>query len=161
MSDKVLQQLASEIASLRREVNRLKLMEVPAVTIWTDWAPTVTQSGSVTVTVNYARYMIIQNTAIIQVSLEATAGGSAGNPVIIGGQPDVIAVANLGGTFSVIGSGFVENGATRYAGQLVAAGANDWRFIVSGNTGTMGATPSFALASGDEISFIAMYERAG
>ena len=64
----------SELSELIRQMNRMQ-QEIDSLvkpevgtagsTVWTDWTPTVTQSGSVTITVDYARYTKIDDTAIV------------------------------------------------------------------------------------------------
>lgn len=150
-------ELSRELKLIKKRLDDLEQGRREVVA-WTAWNPTITQSGSVSVTVGYARYMKIQNMVITQVLVECTGAGTAGNAIVIGNAPAAIQPTNLSGTFSVIGTGIIENGGTRYEGSLFANAAQDWRILASGNTGSIGATPSFALASGDEISFVAMYE---
>jgi len=125
---------------------------------WQDWTPTVTQSGSVSVTVTQGRYMTIGDTAIVQVSLSVTGTGTAGNAVVIGGQPAAIQSAN---NAVVLGHAWISDiSSANYAGVLVAIGATDWRVVCHTEADYAGTDPSFALASGDAIRFHAAYERA-
>lgn len=127
---------------------------------WRSWTPTVTQSGSVTVTITYARYIVLARLVVVQARLAVTGTGTAANAIIIGGVPSVIEPANSGAATYVIGAGLVRNTGTAFNGGVLAAvGVSDWRFIQAGNNNFVGIAPSFALASGDEIGFEASYER--
>lgn len=127
---------------------------------WQTWTPTVTQSGAVTVTVTYAKYIALAQTVILRAYLSVTGAGTAGNAIVIGGLPSPLAPAHTG-TISVIGTGQIQDtGTAQYVGSLVAVGAADLRIMTDGNSTYAGVTPSFALASGDIISFMASYERA-
>ena len=61
----------------------------------TSWTPTVTQSGSVTVTVSYAKYQRIGRLIHAQCKLDVTGSGTGANAVIIGGLPVTAATSNL------------------------------------------------------------------
>lgn len=127
---------------------------------WQDWTPTVTQSVSVTATVDYARYAVLVNTAIVQVKLTITGSGTAGQIIAIGGQPSPIQHGNTNSLQSVIGSGIIlDSGNVYYQGAVVSRGPTIWSFIVSGNGNLVGAAPNFGLAANDVISFQCTYER--
>jgi hypothetical protein len=148
-------QVAEQLAEIRQEIKRLK-RPIPA---WQDWTPTVTQSGSVAVTVTYARYTLVGNLVVGVGRLAVTGSGSAGNNIIIGGQPTAIQHGNTHGGLSMIGGGAVhDSGTAYYHGALMSVGATDWR-ILGHADGYIGGNPSFALANGDTISFQAAYER--
>lgn len=155
MSDKVLQQLANEIALLKREINRLKLMEVPAVTPWADWTPTITQSGSVTYTSTFSRYSVIQDTVIVRARLAVTSAGTTNNTITIGSIP-VAAADNSGIAGEMV---ILDNGTAYYIGALFISGTT---FLgrADGLGAAFGVTPNFALASGDIIDIVAVYEGA-
>lgn len=126
--------------------------------LWTDWTPTITQSVSVTATVNFARYTIIGNTVITQARLAVTSAGTTNNAIIIGGMPTAMSQANIPSEIGII---IINNAGTGfYVGMLVVAAANDWRGRAHLETNYIGITPNFALASGDFIGFQAAYERA-
>lgn len=125
----------------------------------TSWTPTVTQSGSVTVTVSYAKYSIVGNVAVVRARLAVTGSGTIGNTIVIAGIPAAIASIDTD-TYAVIGTGFIANttaGTIHYHGALVAQGANDWRIITDGSNSYLGINPSFALASGHTIALQAAY----
>ena len=50
---------------------------------WETWTPTVTQSGSVTCTVTYAKYAQIQKLVVASAYLTVTGTGTANNPVLV------------------------------------------------------------------------------
>lgn len=154
----------SEFDDLTREINKLwavinDLIE-PEVGRWITWTPTVDQGGAVAVTVNYARYIILNEIVVVQARLTLTGAGVAGNEIDIGGQPAIIEPANVG-ILNVIGNGIIQdaNLTTIYQGALVANAVGQWKTYADGNAAAIGATPNFALASGDVISFVATYER--
>ncbi len=133
-------------------------VDMPTVTAWTTFTPTVTQSGSVTVTVTSARYKLVDDLCTMQVRLAVTGTGTAANAIIVGGipaaaQPAVSGNDNVIGTFMAL-----DTGIAHYAGAVVAVGASDFRFYNAGDGAYMGVSPAWALASGDSISFQASYE---
>lgn len=152
----------SEI-DLIREINRLReIIENPVepeVGRWITWTPTIDQGGAVTLTVTYARYTILGNIATMMGFLAITGAGVAGNAISIQSIPAIIAPVNLGAA-GTIGVGLVsEAGVTVHVGSLIANGVSDFRIIADQNGNVVGITPSFALASGDAVSFQAVYER--
>lgn len=155
--DRVIQQLAAEIDKLKRDVRRLKAREAPQIE-FSDWTPTITQLGAVTITVNYARYIRLGDLVVVNINVETTAAGTTGNAIVIGGQPAAIQPAQLAGVFPVLGEALVENGTTRYVGAVYAVTATEWRVWDSGASGNAPLGTGFALASGDEISLFAAYE---
>ena len=125
----------------------------------TSWTPTVTQNGSVTVTVNNATYSRIGDVIITRVKLTVTGSGSAGSAIVIGGQPSAIQAAS-NASLMPIGSFIIEDSSAsiRYVGTIRTQAATDWRFQTSGVLNATGVTPSFGLDSGDIISFVATYQ---
>lgn len=136
--------------------DEIEAIETGLIT-WTAWTPTVTQSGSVTVTVTRARYIVAGKIAHVQANLLVTGSGTITNAIVIGGQPAAIqSPANL-----IIGGGLIiDTGTQIYGGlSLVAVGATDWRFYgYAAGTSHAGVTPNFALANTDVIQFQAVYE---
>lgn len=153
-----IEQMARVIRNLEQRVERLEAQETTLR--WVDWTPTVTQSGAVAVTVTLARYAIFGKLATTVVYLSITGAGTGGNAIVIGGQPVLIQVASAVSGLA-IGSAWVEDSGTQYfAGTLCAIGATDWRIMINGTDNYLGANPNFALANGDKIRFVAVYERA-
>ena len=153
MTDDIVRQLTG----LQRDVDGLIK---PEVSRWMNWTPTLTQGVAVTITVNYARYVIIGQTVVMMIRISCTSAGTAGNFISIGGQAAIIQPANASGV-TVIGSGIIndDSAGTNYQGALIAFGATDWRFIINLATNYFGINPAVTLASPDAISFVASYER--
>lgn len=126
---------------------------------WTTWTPTVTQSGSVTVTVNNAIYSIVGDICTVNVSLTVTGSGTANNAIVIGGQPSEIQAT---GGQNFLGTITIEDlsASLFYSGVLRLIGATDWRGITDGLGNYMGITPNFGLANTDRISFQGSYRVA-
>lgn len=122
---------------------------------WTNWTPTVTQTGSVTVTVTHAAYQITGDLCVTNVRLAVTGSGSAGAVIQIGGQPsEMQASANQ----TVIGMiQILDAGIAHYVGSIYINGATDWRGFQDGAGNFMGAAPNFGLANGDFIFFYCVY----
>jgi uncharacterized Zn-binding protein involved in type VI secretion len=123
---------------------------------WTSWTPTVTQSGSVSVTVTQASYADLGDATLFRCSLEMTAAGTGNNPIVIAGQPAALqdSEASTGAT-TIIGSGILrDEGTAYYMVNIVAYAATAWRLITYNSTGYAGTDPNFALASGDKITLV-------
>lgn len=126
---------------------------------WRDWTPTVTQSGSVTVTVNRARYIVIANWVHLHGELTVTGSGTGGNAIIIGGIP--IATTGLTNGTSVIGVAAVEDtGVAYYAAILRLQSTTTFAMIYPSTNNFIGVNPNIALGNTDKISFRGAYERA-
>lgn len=124
---------------------------------WTDWTPTVTQSSQQGVTVTEAKYSVIGSVCHIYGKLVVTSSGTAGQEIVIGGQPAATQPA-VSGTYMSLGNFVVlDSGTVIYAGSLVATSTAAFRFQCNDSAGKLGATPSFALANNDEIDFSATY----
>jgi len=127
--------------------------------VWTNWTPTVTQSGSVTIgTPTYCEYKIEKGLAFTWGRLPVTGSGTLNNAIVIGGVPAAIQPTESGDDTYIIGECLIkDNGTLYYHGALVAVGASDWRIIAHGLGNYVGITPNFGLANGDEITFKALY----
>lgn len=127
---------------------------------WITFIPTVTQLGAITLTVTFARYIVLADTVVVQVRLAITSAGTAGNAIVIAGFPAPILPTNTVASEHVVGTAVVQNtGTIFYQGALVYVGVNDFRIQAHNETGVVGITPSFALASGDFIGFQGTWER--
>ena len=123
-----------------------------------DWTPTVTQSGAVSVSITYAKYLRLGNLALVMMWLTCTNAGTGNNDIVVGGIPAAIAPANTGtpcvgvATVRDAGTGF-------YNGNVMPASASTVKFVTPQTSGGayIGKTPNFALANTDEISFVAMW----
>lgn len=121
---------------------------------WTTWTPTVTQSGSVTCTVENAVYSAVGDVTHFQATLAMTASGTTNNPIVIAGQPAALQnVYTSTTTTPIIGHGLLrDEGTGYYIVNVIAYGSTAWRLITYNSTGYAGQSPNFALASGDRIS---------
>ncbi len=127
---------------------------------WVTFAPTVTQSGAVTLTVTFARYIVLANTVIVQARLAITGAGTGNNAIIIAGLPTAILPGNATVNDHVAGNSVISNSGTAfYQGALVYVGVNDFRIIAHNTTDFIGVDPNFALANGDFIGFQGSWER--
>ncbi len=149
---------------LIREINRLReivdnLVE-PEVGRWVDWTPTVTQGVAVTLTVDYARYILLDQLVVTVVNLDITSAGTNGVAIIIGGVPTIIQPVNTG-LVDVIGNGVVNTVVpiVNHDSALISVGVSDWRFVANNSSNYVGFNPAIALANTDKISFQASYER--
>ena len=127
---------------------------------WVDWTPTVTQSGSVTVTVNYATYVVDSSGKVtINCRLTVTGSGTAANLISIGGIPSNAQPKRFGG-LTTIGIATIQDSGTKTYGGLsvIATSASEFRFIGFDQANFVGVSPNFALASGDTITFLITYE---
>lgn len=128
----------------------------------TSWTPTITQSGSVTCTVNRAAYQRIGRWVTCQMYLTITGTGTGSNAIIIGGLP----VTALAAQLTMAGSGilFDTSGSIYYPWIPVGESSTTaglWSTVNSGGNTRLG-TIAFtdALASGDVISGVFAYEAA-
>jgi hypothetical protein len=152
----IIEQLVAELSALRTRVNALERIETPG--IWADWTPTVTQSGSVTHTVNYARYVTIGRLVVVIAHLTMTGTGTTSNNIVVGGLP--VAIANASTTTADLGScTILDYGTTYHIGTVVRASSTSVAFRSDGNVNPIGYSPAFALAASDTISFTICYER--
>jgi hypothetical protein len=124
---------------------------------WTSYTPTLTQSGTVTKTVTYAKYLACGKLILGNVRLAATGAGTTNNPVLVG-----LPVASQTTTSLCVGSGdLVDSSAgLHYVGAAVLASTTTIGLVADGLATWVGNAPNFALASGDEIRIWFHYEAA-
>lgn len=134
---------------------------VPAVGAANIWTPTVTQSGSVTVSVTRAGYQRVGRFVTCNLFLGVTGAGTGANAVVIGGLP-FTATGNQG----VIGTGAVldQSAAFTYPGFVLLNTTSSVVFIPTG-TSTAGqylgvASFTAALAVNDSLYATFTYEAA-
>jgi len=153
-NDAVIERLLLELNDLRSQVNELSRIELLSHTGWTDWTPTLTQSVGVTATIHEARYKVLEKVARVQCRLAITSAGTIANGIIIGGQPAAIqpAAETLVGTFLLL-----DAGTAYYIGGIRAVTATNWQMFAHNQASSVGAAPSFALASGDALYFQGSY----
>lgn len=127
---------------------------------WETYVPTLTQSGSVTKTDTYAKFVRLGRTIIGEVSLAVTGTGTAANAVIVT-LPVTAAAANL-----VVGSGWIYDASTNTIWPGVAEDETTTTFRLRSASGAAGAgwlgVQDFtaALASTDLVRAHFMYEAA-
>jgi hypothetical protein len=123
---------------------------------WSDYTPTLVQSGTVTATVNWAKYADIGNIRFIDVSLSVTGSGTGANVVTVSIPSSAVS------TGAIVGSGyFYDASAPGYLTFIVeTASSTTVKFMASGggtstNKDFLGAGSPFqsALANGDLIKF--------
>jgi len=119
-----------------------------------DWTPTVTQSGSVAVTVNYAKWCKIGPLTLLWATLSVTGTGTGNNNIAIGGIPNDPASNGDYGNIWIN-----DNGTSYRVGAAIYVGSSQFLCRVNG-AGTAGVNPNFALANGDAIMIIAIYPSA-
>lgn len=153
-----LQTLTQKVAELQRLYERLKGQETIPVINWTTWTPTITQSGSVTFTNTYCRYMVIEKLATVQFTLAVTSAGMTANPIIVGSIPAAIAPVQAS---LIVGAGLiVDSGTANFPCVVQVLTAATLRFVDTETGGRVGENPAFALASGDFILGEAKWEIA-
>lgn len=126
---------------------------------WTSYTPTLTQSGAVTKTVTYAKYVLAGKWVTVQIKLAVTGSGTASNAIVIG-----LPVAGTGAGLPV-GSGWVfdSSASALYKGVANLVGTTSLQLYYAADTSqsSLGATGmTAALASGDEVTAFAVYESA-
>lgn len=123
---------------------------------WTTWTPTVTQSGTPTQATADSRYTRIGRT-IIATGLITFTGAGTGSNAIICTLPVTARTPTTGidlGTFTYFDSGNTNRqGTARYASTTTC------NFIYDGFGSAMGVG-DFAIASGDALRVLFMYEAA-
>lgn len=127
---------------------------------WSTWTPTVTQLGSVAVTVNFADYVIINKLCLLQALLTVTGSGTPATLIAIAGIP-AAAAPQRNGTYMICGKFIISDaGVGHYEGGVIAQGGNVLRLIRNASTSYVGIDPNFGLASGDMISISCVYKVA-
>lgn len=135
---------------------------LPATTLntigaaWESYTPTLTQSVTVTKTVNVAKYCQIQKMITCDISLTATSAGTAANEVAVG-----LPIATTATTNRVIGTGFIYDASSGIVYNVTAYNATTTtaKFFYQAAFG-WGFSPNIALANGDQIRMLFTYEAA-
>lgn len=158
--DDLIKKIIRDINDLKDRVNTLTKIDGPAKT-WTDWTPTVTQSGDVTFTTTYCQYLLVGKLAHVRGQLTITGSGTTANAIVIGNIPSAVAPLDVG-SYSLVGVGYVRKaGVDRYTGGLHAESSSTFRIYLNAAGGNpIGINPNIALANGDVISFSAAYRIA-
>lgn len=122
---------------------------------WVDYTPTLTQSATVTKTVNHARYCQIQKLIVVEIFMSVTGAGTAGNGVRVG-LP--VSCRNGG---AQLGSGFIYDASANFMYNILPYqfDANTVAFFYQ--TGSeFGSSPAVTLAASDQIRLKLTYEAA-
>lgn len=127
---------------------------------WESYTPTLTQSGAVTKTVTYAKYVRVGRTVFGQVSLTVTGTGTGGNAVLVG-LPVTAATSGL-----IVGTGYVFDSSANLlypalASQQATTVLQMFATTAGAATAILGvASFTAALASGDLVVLSFHYEAA-
>lgn len=125
------------------------------------WTPTVTQSGSVTHTLNEARYIRQGNLVHAWFSATMTGTGTAGNNVNVSLPVTASGSHYVGGC---VGAGLVYDNSAgiRYPAQIELASTTAVGFGVETtlSAGLWGTFPNLALAASDALRFQVTYQAA-
>jgi hypothetical protein len=113
---------------------------------WVNWAPTITQTGTVTHTVNWGRWRRSRGHLQAVGVFTITGSGSAASDVTITTPATLASSEAIGGSFSLF-----DDGNTTYAGVLFPNSTTSFRLQVTGEGDTLGTLPNIGLASGDII----------
>lgn len=135
-------------------------VEMGRAAAWTTYTPTLTQSGAVSKTVDYARWTRMGRYVAVEVFLTCSGSGTANNVVEIG-LPLTAAFATK---LLPVGTFFLfDNGMANYHAAAVLGSTSVVRGIANGDgqfMGVTGADFAAALASGDTVGMSIFYEAA-
>jgi len=137
----------------------LTAADLNAIGTWTSYTPAVVQSTAVAATVNYAKYMQINKSVIVNVDLTCTTSGTGSNTITVSLPVNVSGTSATGS----MGSGLVFDSSTTNVilVSVIRASASTVKFIAedtNNTTNTLGSSPALTLANNDVISFSLMYE---
>jgi hypothetical protein len=133
------------------------LLSPQTTTAKTTWTPALTQSVSVTATINDAVYYRSGVFVDAWANLTVTSGGSAGTALSV-----TLPVTSSSWTANpVIGQGFIfdTSGTDAFAVTVVASGTTSATFVTTSATaaGSFGVAPNLAIESNDTIRFHLRY----
>jgi len=123
----------------------------------TTYTPVVTQNGTITATIAYAKYQQVGKLVTLQVRANLTSAGTAGHRLSLT-LPIAATSANSNqcyGSFS-----FLDSGVGFYTGSVTLINTTTVHFVVNNTNDFLGVNPSIAVANGDVISFTMIYEVA-
>lgn len=154
---------AAMIAGDNLDVIASKLALQENLVAYTAFTPTVTQSGSVTVSIVAARDCIIGKHAHVWFQLSVTGSGTGANDIVVTIPAALAAHANAIGATIMSGVAMIyDNGTAFHSCFAYFATATTIKFIDPAVTSgaSVGSGPSFALAVNDSISANLEYELA-
>jgi hypothetical protein len=124
---------------------------------WTSYTPSLDQSGAVTKTVTYAKYIQIDKLCICNVRLDVTGTGTTNNAVTIG-----LPLTSAGGAGLRIGIGNFYDASTAigYNGAIQVNTTTTVCIFPDGANNFIGVTPNIALGASDQLTLSLMYEVA-
>ena len=128
---------------------------------WTSWTPTVTQSGSVTVTNTRSRYARYGRTIHFSLEVTVTGSGTGTNQIVV---TLPVTAADAGVASGITGHLLDSSSTTNYAFVGYTTSATTFRLKSTSTDGALGllgsTTFTAALASGDLIFASGTYEAA-
>jgi hypothetical protein len=125
---------------------------------WESYTPSLTQSGTVTKTVTYAKYTQINKLCICNVRLDVTGTGTSGNSILVG-LPLTSATSSLisFGAASI----YDASTSTMYSANVRLNTTTTVNFVGDwSGANSWGVNPAIGLAASDQITFSIMYEVA-
>lgn len=154
----MIEELVKQVNSLQKQIDALVKPETGR---WLDWTPTLTQGAAITITITYARYIVTEKTVTTMGLLAATSAGTAANVMQIGNIPTIITPKNTGiyaaiGVFLYFDTG---SATPHYNAILTAQSSTTFRALGDASTSWFGQSPAITIANGDQIGFLATYER--
>jgi hypothetical protein len=140
----------------------LTAADLNAIGVWESYTPTLSQNGTRTATVNYAKYVQINKLCIVNVDLTCTTSGSANNEIRVTLPVTASADAITGSGDASVGSGFFYDASTTDI-QLTSVNLHSTTLLEffteagTSNSSGLGANPNVTLANDDRISFSIWY----
>jgi hypothetical protein len=126
--------------------------------VYTAWTPaSVLQPGSVAFTTIVARYCKVGKTIHAYARIDPSAAGTAGNDITVT-LPAALTSFQAGTTLAVGSAVLFDNGTRFYPCIPVMETTTTIKFRDPAAGGLHGTTPSWALASGDALTFSITYE---
>ncbi len=122
---------------------------------WTTFAPTWTQSATISHTATYAKYCQIGKIITVQVKLTATSAGTTSNVILLASLPTAASADGMTGAWSYFDTGTAWN-----AGACYGSTTSSVSFIVHGAGNSFGGASEITVASGDVLNVSLTYEAA-
>lgn len=121
-----------------------------------DWAPTVSQPGTITRTVTYGKYWVAGKRVWAECFLTISGTGTAGSAMKVSLPINASSASGL-----CIGSATFVDASDSFrfrAGVVIADTASTAAIALDNQTNYLGALPSLALAASDQLRFSIFYE---
>jgi hypothetical protein len=113
---------------------------------WTNWSPTITQTGNVTYTAGQSRYRRSRGQVSAFGVFTVTGSGTAASDITISTPVTMISSEAVHGSFTLF-----DSGTSIYAGSLFPSSTTAFRMQVHNVGNQVGTLPNFGLAAGDII----------